>query len=146
MFRPLLLASLLLLLPAAAHAQGPSWRPPSSEMPAMPTAAEIRGDWLGSRADWFRGLDGVAGVSASSLRASGEPRGGSDQVQVARFTSGPLPVVIWSDRNGDGKADIIEIFRSGGVIVQVIDADYDGGANVIRTYDASGELISQERM
>ena len=27
-------------------------------------------------------------------------------------TSGPLPVVIWSDRNGDDRADIIEIFRS----------------------------------
>lgn len=146
MSRPLLLLALLLLLPVAARAQAPNWRPPSSEMPSMPTAAEIRGDWMGPRADWFRGLDGVAGVSASSLRASGDPRGGSDQVQVARFTSGPLPVVIWSDRNGDGRADIIEIFRSGGVIIQVIDADYDGSANVVRTYDASGELIRQDRM
>ena len=145
MSRLLLLVSLLLLAPMAASAQA-DWRPPSARMPAMPTAAEIRGDWLGSRADWFRGLDGVAGVSASGLRASGEPRAGSDQVQIARFTSGPLPVVIWSDRNGDGRADIIEIFRSGGVIIQLIDADYDGSANVIRTYDADGELLRQDRM
>ena len=145
MSRLLLLVSLLLLAPVAASAQA-DWRPPSARMPAMPTAAEIRDDWLGSRADWFRGLDGVAGVSASGLRASGEPRAGSDQVQIARFTSGPLPVVIWSDRNGDGRADIIEIFRSGGVIIQLIDADYDGSANVIRTYDADGELLRQDRM
>jgi hypothetical protein len=146
MSRLLLLVPLLLLAPSTATAQAPSWRPPSSEMPMMPKAAEIQGDWLGPRAGWFRGLDNVAGVSASGLRASGEPRSGSDFVQIARFTSGPLPVVIWSDRNGDDRADIIEIFRSGGVIIQVIDADYDGGANVIRMYDAEGELLSQERM
>jgi hypothetical protein len=146
MRRLLLSAFLLFLAPAAASAQGPDWRPPSAAMPMMPRAAEIQGDWLGPRADWFRGLDGVAGVGASGLRATGEPRGGSDHVQIARFTSGPLPVVIWSDRNGDDRADIIEIFRSGGVIIQVIDADYNGSANVIRTYDASGELLRQERL
>ena len=146
MSRLLLLVPLLLAVPTVVSAQASSWRPPSSEMPMMPKAAEIRGDWLGPRAAWFRGLDGVAGVRASGLRASGEPRSGSEFVQIARFTSGPLPVVIWSDRNGDDRADIIEIFRSGGVIIQVVDADYDGGANVIRTYDAGGELLSQERM
>jgi hypothetical protein len=136
---------LTLCLPAVGSAQG-DWRPPTDRMPLMPRAAEIRGDWLGPRADWFRGLDGVAGVSASGLRASGDPRGGSEHVQIARFTSGPLPVVIWSDRNSDDRADIIEIFRSGGVIIQVIDADYDGSANVIRTYDSDGELVRQERL
>lgn len=146
MRRLLLLFVPLLLLPAVASAQAPDWRPPSSQMPMMPSAAEIRGDWLGPRADWFRGLDNVAGVAASGLRASGEPRSGSDFVQIARFTNGPLPVVIWSDRNGDDRADIIEIYRGGGVIIQVIDADYNGSANVIRTYDASGELINQERL
>src|SRR5690606_7193267 len=105
-----------------------------------------RGDWLGSHSEWFRGLDGIAGVSASSLRASGEPRGGSEHVQIARFTSGPLPVVVWSDRNGDDRADMVEIYRSGGVIIQVIDADYDGNANVIRRYGPGGDLLSQERM
>jgi hypothetical protein len=146
MRRLLLLVPLLVLAPSVASAQAPSWRPPSAEMPMMPRAAEIQGDWLGSRAGWFRGLDDVAGVSASGLRASGEPRSGSEHVQIARFTTGPLPVVIWSDRNGDDRADIIEIFRSGGVIIQVIDADYNGSANVIRTYDAEGELINQERL
>lgn len=145
MSRLLFLVPLLLLTPSVARAQA-NWRPPSSEMPQMPTAAEIRGDWLGPRAAWFRGLEGVAGVAASGLRASGEPRSGSDHVQIARFTSGPLPVVIWSDRNGDNRADMIEILRSGGVVVQVIDADYSGRANVIRTYDEDGELINQERM
>lgn len=136
---------LILCTPFIASAQG-DWRPPSAQMPVMPTAAEIRGDWLGPRSDWFNGLDAAAGVSASGLRASADPRSGSDHVQIARFTSGPLPVVVWSDRNSDNRADIIEIFRSGGVIIQVIDADYDGTANVIRTYDASGELVRQERM
>ena len=135
---------LVLCAPAVGSAQG--WRPPSNEMPLMPRAAEIRGDWMGPRAAWFQGLDGVAGVSASGLRASGDARSGSEHVQVVRFTSGPLPVVIWSDRNGDDRADIIEIFRSGGVIIQLIDADYDGRANVLRTYDADGELVRQERL
>ncbi|HEX6923970.1 MAG TPA: hypothetical protein VF167_00965 [Longimicrobiaceae bacterium] len=146
MRRSLLLAVPLLFVAVAGEAQAQDWRPPSSQMPMMPRSSEIRGDdWLGSRSEWFRGLDRVAGVAASGLRASGEPRGGSEFVQVARFTSGPLPVVVWSDRNGDNRADIIEIFRGGSVVVQLIDADYDGNANVIRTYDASGELINQER-
>ena len=70
----------------------------------------------------------------------------SDQLQLARFTSGPLPVVVWSDRNGDGRADVVEIYRGGGVVVQLIDADYDGTANVLRIYDGSGKLLRQERM
>lgn len=145
MSRLILVCLLMVCAPAVASAQA-AWRPPSTEMPLMPRAAEIRGDWLGSRSQWFNGLDGVAGVAASSLRATGEPRSGSEHVQIARFSSGPLPVVIWSDRNTDNRADIIEIFRSGGVIIQLIDADYDGQANVIRIYDANGDLVSQERL
>lgn len=140
----LLLAALLLLLTGAAQAQ--DWRPPSSEMPMMPRVSEIRGEWLGPRAEWFRGLEEVAGVSASGLRAAGDARGGGEYVQVARFTSGPFPVVVWSDRNGDNRADMIEIFRSGSVVVQLIDADYDGRANVIRRYDGAGTLVNQERL
>lgn len=143
MRRALLFVLLLIAVPVVAAAQ--DWNPPSTQMPMMPSVAEIRGDWLGGRADWFRGLDAVAGVAASSLRASGDP-GRGDRVQIARFSSGPLPVVIWSDRNGDERADVIEIYRSGGVVVQVIDADYDGRANVIRRYDESGTLLSQERL
>ena len=112
----------------------------------MPRADEIRGDWLGPRAEWFRGLEEVAGVSASGLRASGDARGGSERVQVARFTSGPFPVVVWSDRNGDGRADMIEIFRSGSVVVQLIDENYNGRANFVRRYDGAGSLVSQDRL
>lgn len=145
MRRTITIVLLLLFVPALGAAQA-TWRPPTTEMPTMPRAAEIRGDWLGPRAQWFRGLEEVAGVGASSLRATGEPRSGSEYVQIARFNSGPLPVVVWSDRNGDDRADIIEIFRSGGVIIQLIDADYDGRANVIRTYDSGGTLVNQERL
>jgi hypothetical protein len=57
-----------------------------------------------------------------------------------RFTtaSTPVPVAVWSDRNGDGKSDMIEIYRRGQVAFQLIDADYDGTANVIREYNAAG--------
>ena len=150
MVRPFLLAALCLAAvagtPRASVAQVPDWRPPSREMPAMPRAAELQGDWLGPRSAWFRGLEGVAGVPASQLRAAGEPRGSQGAVQIARFTSGPLPVVVWSDRNGDGRSDMIEIFRSGGMIIQVIDPDYDGSGDVMRIYDADGGLVRQDRL
>lgn len=120
-------------------AQGDAWRPPSREMPVMPASAELAGDWLGPRSAWF------AGLPARDLRASGEPRGAAS-ARVARFHNGALPIVVWADRNGDARADMIEIYRAGGVIVQLIDADYDGNANVLRRYDASGALLSEERM
>lgn len=142
----LALLTLLLAVPAAARAQGPDWRPPSREMPSMPTAAELRGDWLSARGAWFNGVERAAGVAPQSLRATGEARPGGDRLQLARFNSGALPVVVWSDRNGDGRCDMIDLYRSGGVIVQLIDADYDGSANVMRVYDASGALVRQERL
>jgi hypothetical protein len=54
--------------------------------------------------------------------------------------------VVWQDRNGDGRADLLEIYRGSGVIVQLIDADYDGQANVLRVYAADGTLIREERL
>lgn len=141
------LLSLCLLLsataPAAARAQGTDWTPPSRDMPTMPRGSELQGDWLSPRAAWFRGVDGVAGVALSGLRASGEGRGGNAHAQMVRFTNGPVPVVVWSDRNGDTRCDMIEIFRSGGVIIQLIDADFDGAANVVRVYDSEGKLLRQ---
>ena len=141
------LAGLFLLIalavPGAAQAQQEDWSPPSREMPVMPRASELKGDWMGPRSSWFRGVDGVSGVAASGLQAVGEPRGGSAHTQIVRFTSGPVPVVVWSDRNGDTRADMIEIFRSGGIIIQVIDADFDGAANVVRVYDTQGKLLRQ---
>ena len=146
-FRVVLFAFALLLASASSVlAQGTDWRPPSRQMPPMPTRADLGGDWLSPRGDWFQGLDRVAGVAASGLRAAGEPTGGSGAIQIARFMNGPIPAVVWSDRNGDSRADMIEIYRSGGVIVQLIDVDYDGAANVLRVYDASGALLREERM
>jgi len=141
----LLAAALLFLLaPRAGAAQ--EWRPATRQMPQMPEMSELTGDWLSSRSAWFSGVAEVSGVEPSALRAVGEPRRGSRVTQVVRFNSGPVPVVIWQDRNGDDTADIIEIYRSGGVVVQVIDADYDGQANVLRVYDAAGRLAGESRL
>lgn len=122
------------------------WRPPSRNMPAMPQASEVSTGWMSNNNDWFGSAAGAAGVSAESLRVSAEGRQEGGQAQVVRVTSGPLPVVVWQDRNGDGRSDLIEIFRSGGVIIQVIDADYDGAANVLRVYDSAGKLVSEDRL
>lgn len=138
--------ALLLVSASGARAQAVDWKPPSRQMPPMPTRADLSGDWMSARSAWFQGVDRVSGVSASSLRAAGEPRSGSDVLQIARFMNGPIPAVVWSDRNGDDRADMIEIFKSGGVIVQLLDVDYDGSANVLRIYDASGALVREERM
>lgn len=142
----LLACSLLLLAAPAASAQGPDWRPPSRQMPQMPTRAELSGDWLSPRRAWFQGVESISGVAVDRLRAAGEARGGSDVLQVARFMNGPIPAVVWSDRDGDSRADMIEILRAGGVIIQLIDADYDGAANVLRVYNAAGALVREERM
>jgi hypothetical protein len=142
----LLILPLLALAPVDTVAQGVNWRPPTTEMPTMPRSAELQGDWIGANATWFAGVEAVSGVATSRLRASGERRRGSDHLQIARFAMGPLPVVVWSDRNGDDRADMIEIYRSGGVIVQLIDADYSGRANVLRIYDERGTLLREERL
>lgn len=148
--RARLLALLCLLFglgaPIAARAQGADWTPPSREMPMMPRVSELSGDWLTPRAAWFRGVDGITGVASASLRGSGEARASNPVAQIARFSNGPVPVVVWSDRNGDGRCDMIEIFRGGGVAVQVIDADYDGIANVVRIYDTDGKLLRQNQL
>lgn len=146
MHRSLTLVLLGIALAAApVSAQGEAWRPQDRQMPAMPTNAQLEGDWLGPRAGWFGGIQAVSGVAPAALRALGEPRGAAP-TRVVRFQAGPIPVVVWTDRDGDGDADLIEIYRSGGMIIQLIDADYDGNANVIRRYDAAGVLISEERL
>jgi hypothetical protein len=144
----LISSAILVLAPSRAQAQAPgnSWRPPSRAMPMMPRVADLGGDWLGPRTAWFQDVHGIAGVQPTALLAVGEARAGSEYTQIARFNSGPLPVVVWSDRNGDDRADLIEIFRQGGVIIQLIDADYDGTANVVRIYDAAGKLLREDRL
>lgn len=146
MLRTLLSAAAVLVLLLAkrdpAHAQ--EWRPPSTQMPPMPSMGELSGDWLAPRAAWFNGVAAVSGTDPSRLSAVGEARRGSSEAQVVRFNSGPVPAVVWQDRNGDGRADIIEILRSGGVIFQLIDAEYDGSADVLRVYDRGGSLVREE--
>jgi hypothetical protein len=137
--------SLLLAAPAVGHAQG-GWTPPSRQMPAMPRSGDLRGDWMAPRSAWFQGSEQISGVAAGNLRAMGEPRPGSEVLQIARFTSGPVPVQVWSDRNGDGRCDMLELYRAGGMIIQVIDPDYDGNMDVVRYYDAGGKLLREERM
>lgn len=131
-------------LPAAA--QENQWRPPGRLMPAMPELAELSASgWMSSRAEWFSGLERSAGVGAAGLRAVGEPRTGGT-ARVVRYLAGPLPVVVWTDRDEDGDADLIQIYHSGSVVVHLVDPDYDGDADVLRRYDLSGRLISEERL
>ena len=142
MARPLQLALLAvavsLIVPVALRAQG--WSPPSSEMPAMPAVADLEGGWISSQGAWFSG--GAANLKGV---ASGARAGKALQV---RFTNAgtPVPVAVWSDRNGDGKSDMIEIYRGGAVVIQLVDADFDGRANVVREYDSSGSLSRETRL
>jgi hypothetical protein len=152
MYRLLRLFSVLTVLAVAAvaadaNAQAvPQWRPSTTEMPAMPTAGDLQGNWMAGLGAWFVGMDQVTGTSAQGLRAAGTPRPGSSRSQVARFLRGPVPVVVMTDRNADDRADMIEYFRNGTLVVQVIDADYNGRANAIRFYDESGALVREERL
>lgn len=144
------LAGLTVLLWGADDAAGQQpaaeWSPPGSEMPAMPSMADLQGSWQSSLGAWFRGIDAVSGAGLSALRATGETTPGSARAKFIRFSAGPRPVAVWSDRNGDGKCDMLELFRSGAVVVQLVDPDYDGRANVLRLYDASGALARETRL
>lgn len=152
MLRRLALSFLALFaaLVTAPELQGqaavPPWSPPTRDMPAMPLMADLQGDWLTPAAAWFGGVEQLSGVSTARLRAAGEARAGSDRAQFVRFTGGPVPVATWSDRNGDGRLDMLELYRNGVMVIQVIDADYDGTANVMRVHDASGALVREERL
>jgi hypothetical protein len=120
-----------LLLAAGPPAAAQDWTPPSRQMPAMQMAA---GGWQGEAAHWF-----LSGTTLNTVRAQAD-RG------YVRFSAGPRPVAAWSDRNGDGKADLVELFRGGAVAYQVVDADYDGVADVIRVYDDNGQVQRTERL
>ena len=129
----------LALLTAFGPGARQDWSPPSRDMPQMPAAAELSGGWRGSLAAWFRGTD----ESVENIRAGGE--GGGARPRMVRFMGGSRPVAAWTDRNGDGRADLVEVYRGGAVAYQLIDADYDGSANVLRVYDASGALARENR-
>lgn len=132
------------LAPAVLHAQDPGWRPPSAQMPAMPAMAGLQDGWRSAAGPWLQGMTRVSGADAGGMRAAGESTGGG-RARFVRFLSGHVPVSTWSDRNGDGTADLVELFRDGARVVQVIDPDYDGSANVLRVYSPSGELLREER-
>ncbi len=140
------LSLLVLAVPAAAQNSPPAWTPPTRGLPLMPRVAELSGDWMPAVAVWFRGVDQVSGTPVAGMRADGDPRAGSDRAQFVRFSSGAFPVAVWSDRNGDDRLDLLELFRAGSVVIQLIDGDYDGRANVLRILDASGKLLREERM
>lgn len=141
-----LFAALALAPELHSQAAVPQWSPPTREMPAMPSMADLQGDWHSAVEPWFRGVEQLSGVSAARLRAVGEAGAGSNRAQFIRFTGGPVPVAAWSDRNGDGRLDMLELYRNGVMVIQVIDADYDGRANVMRVHDASGALVREERL
>jgi hypothetical protein len=123
---------------AAGLAAQQDWTPPSRQMPEMPSAASLDGAWRGALGAWF----GAADQPLDGVRALGE---GGARPRLVRFMGGARPVASWTDRNGDGRADMIEIFRGGAVAYQLIDADYDGQANVLRVYDSTGALAREQR-
>lgn len=133
-------AGLTLVTIATLRAQE-SWTPPSREMPDMPASSSLGGQWRGALGAWFRGAGALDGV-----RAVGDGESSGARARLVRFLGGARPVATWTDRNGDGRADMIEVFRDGSVAYQMIDADYDGTANVLRVYDASGALAREQRL
>lgn len=143
MYRPLYIAGLVLAValvtPMVLRAQ--SWSPPSRQMPSMPTAADLRGGWAASQGAWFSGV-----ADASAVRGAGSGSNGDRPLQVRFTAGGPVPIAVWSDRNGDGRADMVEVYRRGGVAFQLVDADFDGTANVLREYDAGGGLARESRL
>lgn len=145
-FGSLAFVAVLLSLTSVDTGHAQDWRPPSRDMPPMPQLAELTPSWMSARSDWFGGAATLSGIAASDLSVAGEPRPGSHQAQVVRVSNGPLPVVVWQDRNGDSRVDLIEIFRNGAVVLQVIDAEYDGQANVLRRYNDSGALLQEDRI
>jgi hypothetical protein len=132
------MVAVLMLATLATAPLHQEWTPPTRDMPQMPASGELGGGWKGSLGAWFNGL----GVSVSDVAAHGE--GGGARPRFVRFTASMRPVEAWSDRNGDGRADMIEVYRSGALTHQLVDADYDGRANVLRVY-AGGSLAREER-
>ncbi|HET6230451.1 MAG TPA: hypothetical protein VFE05_10320 [Longimicrobiaceae bacterium] len=140
--------TVLVLGAGKAGAQTPAaeWTPPTNEMPAMPSMADLQGNWQSTFAQWFRGVDAVSGVSLAQVQATGETTRGGARARFVRFMAGPRQVAVWTDRNGDGRADMIELFRSGAVVVQLVDPTFGGHAHVLRLYDASGALARETRL
>lgn len=133
--------ALALAVLAARPLPAQEWSPPSRQMPQMPAQSELDGAWRGSLGAWFSGT----GAATDQVRATGEGTRAGRPLMV-RFTGNMRPVEVWSDRNGDGRADLIEVYRGGALAYQLVDADYDGSANVLRVYGPGGALAREERM
>lgn len=136
--------ALAVLTAVKLRAQQQEWTPPSREMPEMPASSQLGGGWRSALGAWFNG----AGEGLDGIRAVGEemPRGmGAARPRMVRFMGGSRPVAEWRDRNGDGRADMVEVYRGGALAYQLIDSDYNGSANVLRVYDASGALSRENR-
>lgn len=131
-------AAVTALTLAAAPYRAQEWSPPSRQMPEMPETADLGGKWQASLGSWFNGL----GVQVAAIRAEGE--GGGHRARFVRFTADMRPVETWTDRNGDGRADMIEVYRDGVRTWQLVDADYRGSAHVLRVYDANGQLVREQ--
>ena len=115
------------------------WSPPSRQMPAMPLQSEVNGGWRTDDAPWFAGL----GQDLDEIRLTVE--GGRGRPGLARFANGLHTVETWSDRNGDGRADMIEIDDADGErSLMFVDTDFDGTADVLRRY-SQGEVRQEER-
>lgn len=133
-----LAAGAVLLVIAARPARAQEWRPPSTSMPPMPASGEVNDGWAGGQGSWF-----IASRGGVKARAEG----GGRQARFVRFSADDMrTLAAWSDRNGDGRCDMVEVYRDGALAAQVIDPDYDGTANVMRVYGADGKLVREERL
>ncbi|HEU0076854.1 MAG TPA: hypothetical protein VFQ76_04340 [Longimicrobiaceae bacterium] len=136
--------ALAVLTAVRLRAQQQDWTPPSRDMPEMPASSQLSGGWRGGLGSWFHGV----GEGLDAIRADGEGLSrdaGGSRPRFVRFMGGARPVAEWTDRNGDGRADLVEVFRNGALAYRLIDADYDGTANVLRAYDASGAVAREQR-
>jgi hypothetical protein len=114
------------------------WSPPSRAMPDMPAVVSLPDGWRTSLGPWFARVENLENVQAIA-----DVRRGQRPSRI-RFMGSAGPAAIWSDRNGDGRADMIEIYRGGALAHQLIDRDYDGGADVKRDFDDCGSLAGEQ--
>jgi hypothetical protein len=129
----------VLLVAASRPARAQEWRPASKSMPAMPAPGEVNESWVGQQAGWLAG--GVAGISARPEGVSG------GKARFVRFNGQDMRMAgAWSDRNGDGRCDMVEVYnRDGTLTAQLLDPSYSGTASVLRLY-ADGKLLREERL
>ncbi|CAA9297098.1 MAG: hypothetical protein AVDCRST_MAG68-87 [uncultured Gemmatimonadetes bacterium] len=130
----------VLLVAASRPVRAQDWRPPAgSPMPAMPAPGDVNEAWVGRQARWLAG--GPAGISA---RPEGVAAG---KARFVRFNGQDMRMAgAWSDRNGDGVCDMVEVYNGDGALTaQLLDPAYSGKPSVLRVY-ADGKLVREERL